>query len=72
LCNLNLRELAAETPEQFVQIAVALAGDLPRLANLRQTLRLRMQASPLMNSVQFAAGVEAAYRRAWERWCTGT
>ena len=32
LTNLDLPELIARTPEQYVQIAAALAGDLPRLA----------------------------------------
>ena len=39
LRNVGLPELIAETPEQYVQIAAALAGDLPRLAELRRTLR---------------------------------
>lgn len=34
LCNLDLRELAARTPEKFVEIAVALAADLPHLSEL--------------------------------------
>ena len=33
LTNLGLPELIAETPEQFVSIAVALADDLPRLSD---------------------------------------
>ena len=39
LTNLGLPELIARTPEQYVQIAADLAGDLPRLADLRRTLR---------------------------------
>ena len=39
LSNLELRELAATNEEQFVQIAVELSNDLPRLAALRGTLR---------------------------------
>ena len=44
LRNLGLPELIAETPEQFVSIAVELAGDLPRLRDLRATLRDRMRS----------------------------
>ena len=69
LCNLDLRELAAETPEQFVAIAVQLASDLPRLEDLRRTLRQRMQQSPLMNANRFARNMESAYREMWRRWC---
>jgi predicted O-linked N-acetylglucosamine transferase (SPINDLY family) len=69
LTNLELKELTAHTPRQYVQIAAALAGDLPKLADLRRTLRLRMQASPLMDAPRFARGIEAAYRQMWRRWC---
>jgi predicted O-linked N-acetylglucosamine transferase (SPINDLY family) len=69
LANLGLPELVAETPEQFVSIAVGLASDLRRLSDLRATLRQRMQASPLMDAPGFARCVEAAYREMWRRWC---
>jgi predicted O-linked N-acetylglucosamine transferase (SPINDLY family) len=69
LSNLGLPELAAQTPEQYVQIAAELAGDLPRLAGLRSTLRGRMQASPLMDATRFARNIEAAYRQMWRNWC---
>src|SRR5206468_10473769 len=49
LCNLGLSELAAETPEEYVTLAAQLASDLPRLQELRSTLRHRMQESPLMD-----------------------
>ncbi|MGD0767293.1 MAG: tetratricopeptide repeat protein [Tepidisphaeraceae bacterium] len=68
LTNLGLPELIAQTPEQYVQIATDLAGDLPRLAELRRTLRGRMQASPLMDAPRFARNVEAAYRQMWRNW----
>ncbi len=69
LTNLGLSELVAETPDQFVSIAVALAGDVPRLCELRATLRDRLRASPLMDAPRFARMVEAAYREMWRRWC---
>jgi predicted O-linked N-acetylglucosamine transferase (SPINDLY family) len=69
LRNLGLPELIAQTPEQFVSIAVALAGDLPRLSALRATLRDRMQQSRLMDAPRFARNIEAAYRTIWQRWC---
>jgi predicted O-linked N-acetylglucosamine transferase (SPINDLY family) len=71
LTNLGLPELIAQTPQQYVQIATDLARDLPRLAELRRTLRPRMQASPLMAAPRFARNIEAAYRQMWRNWCTG-
>ena len=69
LCNLGLQELAARTPEEYVEIAVQLAGDLPRLQELRATLRARMRASPLMDGKRFARHMEQAYRQMWRTWC---
>jgi predicted O-linked N-acetylglucosamine transferase (SPINDLY family) len=69
LSNVGLPELIAETPEQYVHIAADLAKDVPRLAELRRTLRGRMQASPLMDAPRFARNVEAAYRQMWRSWC---
>jgi protein O-GlcNAc transferase len=69
LRNVGLPELIAETPEQYVQIAADLAKDLPRLSELRRTLRPRMQASSLMDAPRFARNVEDAYRLMWQSWC---
>jgi predicted O-linked N-acetylglucosamine transferase (SPINDLY family) len=69
LVNLRLTELAGHSREEFIGIARGLAKDLPRLEELRKTLRTRMKASPLMDGARFAKNVEAAYRMAWERWC---
>jgi len=69
LCNIGLPELIAQTPRQYVQIATALAGDLPRLAELRRTRSVRMGTSPLMDARKFARNTEAAYRRMWRTWC---
>jgi predicted O-linked N-acetylglucosamine transferase (SPINDLY family) len=71
LHNVGLPELIADSLEEYVQIAVALAKDLPRLRELRSTLRARMQASPLMDAPRFARSVEAAYRQMWRVWCKG-
>ena len=39
-----------------------------RLAELRRTLRGRMQASPLMDAPRFARNVESAYREMWKHF----
>jgi protein O-GlcNAc transferase len=71
LSNVGLPELAARTPDDYVRIAAALAGDVPRLAALRAGLRGRMQASPLMDLAGFTRDWEAALRGMWRRWCAG-
>jgi predicted O-linked N-acetylglucosamine transferase (SPINDLY family) len=72
LGNLGLGELVGATAEQFVTIAVALAKDLPRLRELRHTLRERMRSSPLMDAKRFTRSIEAAYRQMWRTWCSGS
>ena len=70
LSNIGLPELVACSPDEYVSIAAGLAHDLPRLANLRASLRQRMLASPLMDGPRFARGIEAAFRQIWVRWCS--
>jgi protein O-GlcNAc transferase len=54
-------EFVATTENQFVEIATQWASDFSRLSQLRSTLRLRLQQSPLMNGKLFAKNVEAIY-----------
>jgi protein O-GlcNAc transferase len=67
LGSLGLRELAAATPQQYTEIAVALALDLPRLESLRASLRSRFEQSSLRDERRFAASFEALLRIAWRR-----
>jgi predicted O-linked N-acetylglucosamine transferase (SPINDLY family) len=69
LSNVGLPELAAYSRQEYVQLAVGLANDLPRLCALRNGLREQMRRSPLMDAARFSQNVEAAYRRIWKQWC---
>jgi predicted O-linked N-acetylglucosamine transferase (SPINDLY family) len=69
LSNIGLADLAAQSPDEFVEAAARTAGDVPRLAELRRTMRDRMRASPLMDAAAFCRDVEAAYRQMWRAWC---
>lgn len=69
LGHLNLSDWIAQSPAEYVKLAVQLAADRDRLATLRGGMRERMKASPLMDGLALAANVEAAYRRMWRRWC---
>ncbi len=71
LTNLGLTELIASSPEQYVAIARALAGDGGRLEALRLSLRDRMLGSPLCDGAAFARDMEEAYRSAWRAYCRG-
>jgi predicted O-linked N-acetylglucosamine transferase (SPINDLY family) len=69
LWNLGTPELVADTSDEFVSIAVALAHDWKRLSAYRASLRACLENSPLMDAPRFAGNVEAAYRTMWQRWC---
>lgn len=69
LANLGLTDLAAHSDARYVAIVSDLARDLPRLAALREGLRERMLASPLMDAPRFARAMEAAFRQMWRAWC---
>lgn len=69
MSNLGLSDLVAQTPREYAEIAVRLANDLPRLMELRATMRARMLQSPLMDGPGFARNIEAAYRQIWRTWC---
>ncbi len=51
----GLTETIAQDLDEYVEVAVSLAGDLPRLAVLRAGLRERMAASPLCDGKRFVA-----------------
>jgi protein O-GlcNAc transferase len=65
LTNLGLTELIARTPQEYVRIAAALASNSSHLAELHQTLRPRMLASPLTDARGFAREIENAFRQMW-------
>jgi predicted O-linked N-acetylglucosamine transferase (SPINDLY family) len=67
LGGLGLGELAASTPERYVEIAVALASDLSRLEQLRASLRARFERSPLCDEKRFAVKFEELLHTAWRK-----
>jgi predicted O-linked N-acetylglucosamine transferase (SPINDLY family) len=69
LSNVGLPELVARSTGEYARLAIELANDLPRLAQLRASLRGRMRSSPLMDEVGCVADLEAVYRTMWLAWC---
>lgn len=65
----ELTELIADTLDGYRQLAITLANDVDRLAEMRQHLRTKLSASPLCDGPQFARDVEQAYRDMWRQWC---
>jgi predicted O-linked N-acetylglucosamine transferase (SPINDLY family) len=63
--NLGLDDLVTETADDYVDRAVALAGDIAGLEELRRSLRPRMAASPVTDGAAQTRALEDAYRRMW-------
>jgi predicted O-linked N-acetylglucosamine transferase (SPINDLY family) len=58
----GLEELVAHSPAEYVERKVALANDPGARLALRQSIRPRLEASPLMDPVRFTRDLEALYR----------
>ena len=69
LSRLGLSEFIADTPEDYVARAVALAQDRDALARLRAGLRERMAQSSLCDARAFTRALEEVYRACWHAWC---
>ena len=69
LTQIGLTDLIANSIEEYVEIAVALAGESGRLDDLRRALRPRMAASTMCDEGAFAGKMEAAFRSMWQHWC---
>jgi protein O-GlcNAc transferase len=71
LSNVGLTETIARDWDGYVELAVGLANDLPRLSALRSGLRERMAASPLCDGKRFAANLMTILRGVWREWIKG-
>ena len=69
LSNAGVTETTARDLDHYVELAVELARDLPRLADMRLNLRPRMAASPLCDADRFVRDLEAAFLTMWRAWC---
>ncbi len=65
LTRIGCTDLIANSTDEYVAKAAALAMDADKLADLRCNLRARLAGSSLMDERRFANELEAAYRRLW-------
>ena len=68
LTTIGLPDLVADDEDAYVAIARDLACDRDRLRAIREGLRERMYASPLMDHVGFTADLGIAFRQMWQSW----
>jgi len=69
LDKVGLDDLIARTPEEYIAIALELAADRDRLAELRTTLRERVARSLLCDGPKTTRYFERALRAVWRKWC---
>jgi protein O-GlcNAc transferase len=69
LANVGLEDQIVPSADRYVRRVIELAGDLAGLARLRDSLRSRMAASPLLDFAGFTRNLEQAYRTMWQTWC---
>jgi protein O-GlcNAc transferase len=61
LSQVGLSELIGRNSDDYLRIALDLAGDPRRLRELRAGMRSRLAGSPLLNAGQITADIEGAY-----------
>jgi protein O-GlcNAc transferase len=66
LSNAGVPESVARNLDEYVELAVSLAKDLPRLSLIRSGLRERMASSPLCDGRRFARNLVALLRYVWK------
>jgi predicted O-linked N-acetylglucosamine transferase (SPINDLY family) len=69
LSNAGLADWVTGSVEEYIEMAVARAGDLATLAELRARLREQVRHSPLCDAPRFGRNLGTALRHAWQAWC---
>jgi len=68
LQNAGLPQWIARDQEEYLELAIRHAADLPALVALRAGLRARVLACPIYDAARFARHFEQALRGMWQRW----
>ncbi|HEY3598152.1 MAG TPA: tetratricopeptide repeat protein [Paraburkholderia sp.] len=71
LAHVGLEAYIADDMDDYLRKGVALATDLPALAELRSGMRARCAQSPMFNPDVIAIGFAQALRVMWKNWCDG-
>lgn len=68
LARAGLSQFVAKSEEEYMQIAVSIAKDLPALGRIRGSLRDQMRSAE-SDPVNITRELEFAYRSIWQKWC---
>jgi protein O-GlcNAc transferase len=72
LTAVRLEDLITHSAEDYVRLAVSLASDPERLADLRSRLEEGRRSAPLFDTALYTRHLEAAYQRMWEICSAGS
>lgn len=68
LNNLELSDLIAYSTEEYIQIAKKIAGNIDEISEYKNTLREKLQSSPLMDAISLTRNLENEYKRIYKHW----
>jgi predicted O-linked N-acetylglucosamine transferase (SPINDLY family) len=71
LSQMELSDLIANTPDEYIAKSAELAIDMEKLANFRNELRNRLESSSIGKINAFTQKLEAAYLQAWQETMAG-
>ena len=72
LSNAGLSDWVTGCVQEYIEMAVTRAADLPALTALRAGLRQSVRRSPLCDAPRFGRNLGTALRRVWTEWCAET
>jgi len=72
LSNAGLADWVTESVDDYTEMAVARADNIPALAELRSGLREKVRRSPLCDAPRFGRNLGAALRHTWREWCAAS
>lgn len=61
--------LLAQTPTEYIQMAVDLAQNIAHIEDVNQNMRQRMLASHLCNGHEMVQATEVIFKDVWRKWC---
>lgn len=64
----DMDDCCAASVQEYIDKAVALAKNTARIKYLHQTIRRRMEMSPLMDKAKYMVELEAGYFAIWEKY----
>jgi predicted O-linked N-acetylglucosamine transferase (SPINDLY family) len=68
LTSIGLPEMVAVSEDEYVKIAVTLAGNVELLKSHRENLRDKLQNSRLLDGISFSRDLESVFRQMWKLW----